>query len=83
MLPPLVALLLVFALPALEASAQALDAIDGTPVLDLKPYMTEFGPRASASLVPRAHGRVLGTPAPSPKPDQVSSRSPSSIGQVA
>lgn len=22
-----------------------LDAIDGTPVLDLKPYMTEFGPR--------------------------------------
>lgn len=22
-----------------------LDAVDGTPVLDLKPYMTEFGPR--------------------------------------
>lgn len=22
-----------------------LDAIDGTPVLDIKPYMTEFGPR--------------------------------------
>lgn len=22
-----------------------LDAIDGTPVLDLKPYMTEFAPR--------------------------------------
>lgn len=24
---------------------QGLDAIDGTPVLDLKPYMAEFGPR--------------------------------------
>jgi len=24
---------------------QALDAIDGMPVLDLKPYMREFGPR--------------------------------------
>jgi tRNA (Thr-GGU) A37 N-methylase len=23
-----------------------LDAIDGTPVLDLKPYMSEFGPRS-------------------------------------
>ena len=22
-----------------------LDAIDGTPVLDIKPYLTEFGPR--------------------------------------
>jgi len=22
-----------------------LDAIDGTPVLDIKPYMTEMGPR--------------------------------------
>lgn len=24
---------------------RGLDAIDGTPVLDIKPYMTEFGPR--------------------------------------
>ncbi|MFT4030098.1 MAG: TrmO family methyltransferase [Protaetiibacter sp.] len=24
-----------------------LDAIDGTPVLDLKPWMTEFGPRGA------------------------------------
>jgi tRNA (Thr-GGU) A37 N-methylase len=24
---------------------QGLDAIDGTPVLDLKPYMKEFAPR--------------------------------------
>jgi tRNA-Thr(GGU) m(6)t(6)A37 methyltransferase TsaA len=26
-------------------SVRGLDAIDGTPVLDLKPYFTEFGPR--------------------------------------
>jgi hypothetical protein len=26
-------------------SLQGLDAIDGSPVLDLKPYMTEFAPR--------------------------------------
>jgi tRNA-Thr(GGU) m(6)t(6)A37 methyltransferase TsaA len=26
---------------------RGLDAIDGTPVLDLKPYMEEFGPRGS------------------------------------
>jgi tRNA-Thr(GGU) m(6)t(6)A37 methyltransferase TsaA len=29
----------------LTLTVQALDAIDGTPVLDLKPYMTEFAPR--------------------------------------
>jgi tRNA (Thr-GGU) A37 N-methylase len=25
-------------------TVQRLDAIDGTPVLDIKPYMVEFGP---------------------------------------
>lgn len=29
----------------LRVSVRELDAIDGTPVLDLKPYVTEFGPR--------------------------------------
>ncbi|MFG2997472.1 SAM-dependent methyltransferase [Streptomyces sp. NPDC048340] len=29
----------------LEVHVEGLDAVDGTPVLDLKPYMTEFGPR--------------------------------------
>lgn len=29
----------------LAVTVHALDAIDGTPVLDLKPYMREFGPR--------------------------------------
>lgn len=28
----------------LRVTVQALDAIDGTPVLDIKPYMVEFGP---------------------------------------
>jgi tRNA (Thr-GGU) A37 N-methylase len=26
---------------------RGLDAIDGTPVLDVKPYMIEFGPRTA------------------------------------
>lgn len=29
----------------IELTVQSLDAIDGSPVLDLKPYMTEFAPR--------------------------------------
>ena len=29
----------------LDVHVRGLDAIDGTPVLDLKPYMVEFGPR--------------------------------------
>jgi tRNA-Thr(GGU) m(6)t(6)A37 methyltransferase TsaA len=29
----------------LTVTVSSLDAIDGTPVLDLKPYMTEFAPR--------------------------------------
>ena len=29
----------------LSLRVQGLDAIDGTPVLDLKPYMAEFAPR--------------------------------------
>jgi tRNA (adenine37-N6)-methyltransferase len=29
----------------LKVEVQGLDAIEGTPVLDIKPYMVEFGPR--------------------------------------
>lgn len=29
----------------LSVEVEGLDAIDGTPVLDIKPYMQEFGPR--------------------------------------
>lgn len=29
----------------LKVTVQGLDAIDGTPIIDIKPYMAEFGPR--------------------------------------
>ena len=31
----------------LSVEVDGLDAVDGTPVLDLKPYMVEFGPRGA------------------------------------
>jgi tRNA-Thr(GGU) m(6)t(6)A37 methyltransferase TsaA len=34
----------LLAVDGLELTVRGLDAIDGTPVLDLKPYMTEFAP---------------------------------------
>lgn len=42
---------------------EGLDAIDGTPVLDIKPVMAEFlprGPGAPARMVARADARLLG-----------------------
>ncbi|MFH9864972.1 SAM-dependent methyltransferase [Streptomyces lydicus] len=33
----------------LDVHVQGLDAVDGTPVLDIKPYMTEFGPLGATS----------------------------------
>lgn len=36
----------------LRVSVRELDAIDGTPVLDLKPYMAEFGPREAVRQPP-------------------------------
>ena len=35
----------LLAVDGLRVTVQALDAVDGTPVIDLKPYMAEFGPR--------------------------------------
>jgi len=35
----------LLAVQGLTVSVHALDAIDGTPVLDLKPYLAEFAPR--------------------------------------
>jgi tRNA-Thr(GGU) m(6)t(6)A37 methyltransferase TsaA len=35
----------VRAIADLSITVEGLDAIDGTPVLDLKPYLAEFGPR--------------------------------------
>jgi hypothetical protein len=39
---------------------RGLDAIDGTPVLDIKPYMTEFGPRGSVSQPAWSHELMAG-----------------------
>ncbi|MFC4118246.1 SAM-dependent methyltransferase [Nonomuraea zeae] len=35
----------LLAVDGLDVRVRGLDAIDGSPVLDLKPYMTEFGPQ--------------------------------------
>jgi tRNA (Thr-GGU) A37 N-methylase len=35
----------VLGVDGLEITVRGLDAIDGTPVVDIKPYMNEFGPR--------------------------------------
>lgn len=37
----------LLALEGLTLHVRGLDAIDGTPVLDVKPWMAEFGPRAT------------------------------------
>ena len=39
----------ILAVDGLSVRVRGLDAIDGTPVVDLKPYMREFGPRGSVS----------------------------------
>ncbi|MFI7064829.1 SAM-dependent methyltransferase [Kribbella sp. NPDC050124] len=35
----------LLAVDGLDLQVRGLDAIDGTPVLDIKPYMAEFGPQ--------------------------------------
>jgi len=39
---------------------RGLDAIDGTPVIDLKPFMTEFGPRGSVRQPTWSHELMAG-----------------------
>jgi tRNA-Thr(GGU) m(6)t(6)A37 methyltransferase TsaA len=39
---------------------RALDAIDGTPILDIKPYMVEFGPRGPVRQPAWAHELMAG-----------------------
>lgn len=36
----------IVAVDGLRVTVRGLDAIDGTPVVDLKPFMTEFAPRS-------------------------------------
>jgi len=39
----------VLAVEGLDVRVAGLDAVDGTPVLDLKPHMAEFGPRGETT----------------------------------
>lgn len=44
----------------LTLTVHALDAIDGTPVLDVKPYLTEFGPRGEVRQPAWSHELMSG-----------------------
>ncbi|HMD52020.1 MAG TPA: SAM-dependent methyltransferase [Solirubrobacteraceae bacterium] len=44
----------------LTVTVRALDAIDGSPVLDLKPYMAEFAPRGEVRQPPWSHELMAG-----------------------
>jgi tRNA (adenine37-N6)-methyltransferase len=39
----------------MDLRVRGLDAVDGTPVLDVKPYMAEFAPRGETTEAPVAH----------------------------
>ena len=39
---------------------RGLDAIDGTPVLDIKPYLEEFAPRDAVRQPPWSHELMRG-----------------------
>lgn len=39
----------------MHITVRGLDALDGTPVLDIKPVMTEFGPRGEVRQPPWSH----------------------------
>jgi tRNA-Thr(GGU) m(6)t(6)A37 methyltransferase TsaA len=43
-----------------ELRVRGLDAVDGTPVLDVKPYMAEFGPRGEVRQPPWSHALMAG-----------------------
>jgi tRNA (Thr-GGU) A37 N-methylase len=42
----------LLAVEGLELRVQGLDAVDETPVLDVKPYMPAFGPRSAVRQPP-------------------------------
>ena len=44
----------------LRLEVQGLDAIDGTPVLDIKPYMAEFAPRGEVRQPGWSHELMAG-----------------------
>jgi len=51
----------------LHISVRELDAIDGTPVLDIKPYMEEFGPREPVIQPPWSKELMAAYFGPKPK----------------
>ena len=44
----------------LEITVRGLDAVDATPVLDLKPYMVEFAPRSEVRQPAWSHELMAG-----------------------
>jgi tRNA (adenine37-N6)-methyltransferase len=50
----------VVAVDGASIVVRGLDAIDGTPVLDLKPYMLEFGPRTDVRQPAWSHELMRG-----------------------
>ncbi|HVV36195.1 MAG TPA: SAM-dependent methyltransferase [Acidimicrobiales bacterium] len=50
----------IVAVDGLRITVRGLDAIDGTPVVDLKPYMTEFAPRSDVREPGWAHELMAG-----------------------
>ena len=55
-----VSVCLLLGVNGLTLTVQALDAIDGTPVFDLKPYMAEFGPRGEVRQPAWSHELMAG-----------------------
>jgi tRNA (Thr-GGU) A37 N-methylase len=50
----------LLAVDGVELVVEGLDAIDGTPVLDVKPWMAEFGPRGDVRQPPWATELMAG-----------------------
>jgi tRNA-Thr(GGU) m(6)t(6)A37 methyltransferase TsaA len=50
----------LLAVEGLTLRVEALDAIDGTPVLDVKPYMAEFAPRGEVRQPGWSHELMAG-----------------------
>jgi tRNA (adenine37-N6)-methyltransferase len=50
----------LMAVDGLTLTVNALDAIDGSPVLDIKPYMVEFGPRGEIRQPAWSHQLMSG-----------------------
>lgn len=50
----------IVAVDGLRVTVRGLDAIDGTPVVDLKPYMTEFAPRTDVRQPAWSHELMSG-----------------------